>query len=132
MPRPLPSNDDVRRAMDQVLADARAAGRHPTVSAVERALDIRHATFYRNYRDLITGYFQPPGGRGRPRLCRTGAHRGGNAGRHRAENAEFRKLVQVYEEAIRQLTLTNNDLREKLNVAAKVTALPPRERRPDR
>lgn len=42
-------------AMDQVLTEARAAGRHPTVTAVERALDISHATFYRN---LITNHFQ--------------------------------------------------------------------------
>lgn len=36
------------------------------------------------------------------------------------------ELVQVYEEAIRQLTLTNLDLREKVNTAAKVTTLPAR------
>lgn len=46
--------------------------------------------------------------------------------RLRADNADFRKLVQVYEEAIRQLTLTNNDLRAKLNAAANVTTLPTR------
>ncbi|KOV84692.1 hypothetical protein [Nocardia sp. NRRL S-836] len=111
MHRPLPSNDDVRWAMDQVLADARAAGRHPTVFAVERALEIRHATFYRNYRGLVTDYFQPQVAADTPGDARP-AHAG--------------KLVQVCEEAIRQLTLTHLDLCEKVNTAAEVTALPTR------
>ncbi|WP_143086432.1 hypothetical protein [Amycolatopsis saalfeldensis] len=44
----------------------------------------------------------------------------------RAENADLRKLVQIYEESIRQLTLTTHDLREKVNTAATLPTLPTR------
>lgn len=60
MNRPaLPDAHTVRAAMDTVLADAAALGRRPTLTAVERHLGLAHATFYRHYSDLITGYFQP-------------------------------------------------------------------------
>lgn len=67
--------------------------------AVERALDIRHATFYRNYRDLIADYFQPQASAAAP--DRAGPARTGEepqavtVRRLRAENAEFRQLVQI-------------------------------------
>lgn len=128
MTRQLPNHDDVRTAMDQVLADARAAGRHATITAVERALGVPHATFYRNYRDLITSYFQP-------RAAETGSRPAGRPGtrapdshsealqRIRRENTDLRRLVTIYEEAIRQLTLTNHELQHKLHDTSKITTL---------
>ena len=59
MRRSLPTTDAVRAAMDSVLASAAAAGRRPTITAVERRLGIPHPTFYRHYQQLITDYFQP-------------------------------------------------------------------------
>lgn len=132
MTRQLPNHDDVRAAMDEVLVAARSAGRLPTITAVERTLGVPHATFYRNYRDLITEHFQP-------RAAETHANATGTQPRPgqtpdtvalqrlRHENAELRRLVVIYEEAIRQLTLTNHELHEKLHHTAKITPLPTRE-----
>jgi hypothetical protein len=55
MRRPLPADDQVNAVMTPVLAQAAETGRKPTVTAVERDLGIPHATFDRNYRDLIDG-----------------------------------------------------------------------------
>ena len=42
--------------MGIVLREATEAGRHPTVTAVERRLGIAHPTFYRNFPHLITWF----------------------------------------------------------------------------
>ncbi|MEV5906335.1 cell division protein ZapB [Streptomyces sp. NPDC052127] len=128
MNRPaLPDADTVRAAMDTVLAAAVARGRRPTLTAVERHLGLAHATFYRHYSDLITGYFQP-------RIPRpTAAADGGPAGadetaartvrRLRQENTELRRTVEVYAEMIRQLAAENDALRQP---SAVVRSLPAR------
>ncbi|MER7694580.1 hypothetical protein [Streptomyces sp. NPDC097610] len=50
---------EFKAAIDTVLAEAAARGRRPTVTAVERFLDIPHATFHRRYADLIDARFRP-------------------------------------------------------------------------
>lgn len=58
MRRPLPPDEQVKAAMARVLAQAGENGRKATVTAVERALGIPHATFDRNYRHLINDFRQ--------------------------------------------------------------------------
>lgn len=45
MTQQLPTKDQVRLAMDQVLKAAENYGRRPTISAVERQPGISHPTF---------------------------------------------------------------------------------------
>ena len=58
MRRHLPADDHVTTVMEGVLAQAAENGRRATVTAVEKALGIPHATFDRNYRHLIEGFRQ--------------------------------------------------------------------------
>jgi len=58
MRRHLPPDEQVKAAMACVLAQAGENGRKVTVTAVERALGIPHATFDRNYRHLIEDFRQ--------------------------------------------------------------------------
>ncbi|MET7355291.1 hypothetical protein [Streptomyces mirabilis] len=53
---------EFKAAIDTVPVEAAARGRRPTVTtvtAVERFLDIPHATFHRHYADLIDARFRP-------------------------------------------------------------------------
>lgn len=127
MKRALPDTDTVKAAIDTVLAEAAARGRRPTVTAVERFLDIPHATFHRHYADLIDAHFRPhtpaPARPAIPRVpsgsdVRTEA----NLSRLRKENTDLRRTLALYEEAIRQLTLENDALRS----GAAVLPLPTR------
>src|SRR6266536_2225406 len=58
MTRTLPTTANVQQAMAQVLAEAATTGRRATISAVERRLGLPHATFYRNFADLIQQFQQ--------------------------------------------------------------------------
>ncbi|HEY2578377.1 MAG TPA: hypothetical protein VGI74_18910 [Streptosporangiaceae bacterium] len=60
MRRPLPSDDQVKSVMACVLTQAAENGCKATVTAVEQALSIPHATFDRHYRHLINDF--PPAG----------------------------------------------------------------------
>jgi len=132
--RQLPTDDEVTAVMNRVLAEAAEHGHKVTVTAVERALDIPHATFDRNYRHLIEGFRQ----RAREQSTTTNQTLNASASnapdqiiqRLRRENEDLRRLVNIYAESIRQLTLDNLDLETKLNAAANITTLPTTTRRP--
>jgi hypothetical protein len=113
--------------MERVLAEAAGNGRRATVSAVERALGIPHATFDRNYRHLIEDFrqrAQQQATAARPAgLVSTGTDPGQAMQRLRRENEDLRRLVKIYAESIRQLTLDHSELGAKLNAAVGVTAL---------
>lgn len=128
MRRHLPADDQVTAVMERVLAQAAEKGRRATVTAVEQALGIPHATFDRNYRHLIEDFRQ------RTRQQATAARPAGPVStcndpgqvvqRLRRENEDLRRLVKIYAESIRQLTLDHLELEAKLNAAASVTTLP--------
>jgi hypothetical protein len=130
---PLPTDDEVRQAMTLALAQARHAGRRPTVTAVERELGITHPTFYRNYPDLIAWFKQqptPPDSEtadSNPATAMTSDANTQTADLRR-ENHELRDRVALYAEAIRQLTLDNAALRTELDANAKVIDLNIRQR----
>jgi DnaJ-domain-containing protein 1 len=104
-----------------------------TVTAVERALGIPHATFDRNYRHLIDTFrqrAQQQAAAARP----AGPVSAGNdpdqvMWRLRRENEDLRRLVKIYAESIRQLTLDHLELEAKLNAAASVATLSSRSNR---
>lgn len=116
MTRQLPNDDEVRAVMDTILMESEKAGRHPRISAVEKHLDIPHATFYRNYPHLIEEF-----------KLRTAESRKDRAvtvdlpptpaeaiARLRREKEDARRIIAVYAERIRQLTLENEQLRSRL------------------
>lgn len=119
MKPPVPDADTVRTAMDAVLTKAAAAGHRATVSAVERHLGVTHATFYRHHQDLITSYFQPratPAPRKQRPSPATGERTQDNLRRLRQENADLRRTLYLYEEAIRRLALVNDALRPEARI----------------
>jgi hypothetical protein len=130
MNRPLPTITAVQDAMDQTLADTARTGRNATIAAVERRLDIPHATFYRNFAELIPRFQQranhqdestnPPANAQR-------THPEENLRRLRRENEDGRRAIQIYCEAIRQLTLRNQDLERELHQREGVTVLSERQ-----
>jgi len=129
--RQLPSNDEVRLAMKLVLRESAETGRHPTVTAVERRLDITHPTFYRNYPELIDWFKQQLQDQKAAQQAGTDTARTDSAAemaRLRRENEDLRTLTKLYAEAIRQLTLDHAELEAKINAQASVTSLTIRRR----
>lgn len=130
MRRPLPADDQVNAVMARVLAQAAENGRKATVTAVERALGIPHATFDRNYRHLIDDFRQRAHDQSstakRTRAASSGKDPDQVIQRLRRENEDLRRLVKIYAESIRQLTLDHLELQAKLNATAGITTLPTR------
>ena len=117
--------------MITILKDCEAAGRRATVTAVERALDIPHATFARNYPQLIEWFptvlaQSRQAARNRPPTSTAGdldeIHR-----RLRTENSELRKIVNIYAAEIQRLTHQNAELTTALNEGAGIRVLRPRQ-----
>ncbi len=108
--------------MTRVLALAAETGRKPTVTAVERALGIPHATFDRNYRHLIDEFRQRAHDQAatgkRTRAVSSGKDPEQVIRRLHRENEDLRRLVKIYAESIRQLTLDHLELQAGLNAAA--------------
>ncbi|WP_030458798.1 hypothetical protein [Kitasatospora sp. NRRL B-11411] len=121
----LPTDTEVRAAMDAVIADAARTGRAPTVAEVERRLGIRHATFYRHFRSLIIEHFRPkiPPISAPAKPATAEANDGKTITRLRQENTELRKLLNIYAETIRQLTTDNSDLKSQLQRSSGIVHL---------
>ncbi|MFE9604534.1 hypothetical protein [Streptomyces hokutonensis] len=124
----LPTDTQVKQAMDDILAEAVRTGRTATVTAVERRLGLRHATFYRHYQPLITDYFRPKAQVGSQPTATAAGATDAETGREtmkrlRRENTELRKLVNIYAETIRQLTLRASEAEKALEAQAGVTQI---------
>jgi hypothetical protein len=131
MRRSLPADDQVSAAMAGVLAQAAETGRQATVTAVEQALGIPHATFDRNYRHLIDDFRQQARDQSAT-AKQTKAASGGKdpdrvLQRLRRENEDLRRIVKIYAESIRQLTLDRLELEAKLHTAVSITTLSSRK-----
>ncbi len=131
MRRQLPSDEQVKNEMITVLKDCEASGHRATVTAVERALGIPHATFARNYPQLIEWFKDAlaqsrDAARKRPPTLTARdpeeVHR-----RLRLENSELRKIVNIYAAEIQRLTHENAELTAALNDRANVRVLYPRQ-----
>jgi predicted Zn-dependent peptidase len=115
--------------MDRVLADAARDGRRATVTTVERALDIPHATFDRNYRHLIDQFqrqARQQQATDKPEPGRAATDTDKTITRLRRENEDLRRLVKIYAESIRQLTIDRDALHTALQNTTNITALPTR------
>ncbi|MFF7770970.1 hypothetical protein ACFZC7_31235 [Streptomyces massasporeus] len=127
MTRPTLTDDEVQLAMNLVLREAQETGRRATITAVERRLDVKHATFYRNFPHLIT-WFQE----------QVDAQRNVAKPEHdaegpkpqedvitdlRRENTRLRRTLTIYAEALRQLTLDYQEVRSQVQDSAHVTDL---------
>jgi predicted Zn-dependent peptidase len=123
----LPADDDVRLAMHQVLAEAATSRRHATITAVERQLDITHPTFYRNYPHLISWFKAQASAQQPAQLAAASTSTSTSAdstlARLRRENEDLRRTVNIYAEAIRQLTVDNDNLASELETQAAIPRL---------
>lgn len=127
MTRPILTDDEVQLAMNLVLREAQETGRRATITAVERRLDVKHATFYRNFPHLITWYQEqvdaqrnaakPEHDVERPKLQED------VIADLRRENTKLRRTVTIYAEALRQLTLDYQEVRSQVQDSAHVTDL---------
>ena len=118
--------------MERVLAQAAENGRKATVTAVERVLGSPHATFDRNYRHLIDG-FRQRAQQHATAVGQSGSVRAGNDPdqvmyRLRRVNEDLRRLVKIYAESIRQLTLDHLELEAKLGQDLDRRRVPDRSR----
>jgi ribosome-binding factor A len=103
--RPTLTDDEVQLAMNLVLREAQETGRRATITAVERRLDVKHATFYPEHHaerpkpqeDVIADL--------------------------RRENTKLRRTLTMYAEALRQLTLDYQEVRSQVQDSAHVTDL---------
>lgn len=127
MTRPTLTEDEVQLAMNLVLREAQEAGRRPTVTAVEKRLDVKHATFYRNFPHLITWFQeQVDAQRNTPRPEQDAEDpkpQEDVIADLRRENTQLRRTATVYAEALRQLTLDYQEVRSQVQQSAHVTDL---------
>ena len=125
MKRELPTDDEVHAAATELFADAARAGRKATLAELERRLGIPHATFYRNYPQTIELFQRHKNERlaGDAPAAKPANDPAETVVRLRRENEDLRRTVHIYAESIRQLTLTNQELRAALHEQAGVTEL---------
>ncbi|MFH8387112.1 hypothetical protein ACH4E7_40425 [Kitasatospora sp. NPDC018058] len=120
----LRTDEQVRAAMESELAASEACGRRATVTGVEKRLGVPHATFYRNHPQSIAWFKSRLAGRHRPATApKAGTRSDDEADRLRRENSDLRKLVRIYAEAIRQLTVDKAALEDELQALSGVTSL---------
>ncbi|MEU4302892.1 hypothetical protein [Kitasatospora aureofaciens] len=128
----LPTDAQVRTAMETELAESKAVGRRATVTNVEKRLRVTHATFYRNYPELIAWFKSRLADRHRSATApKNSARPDDETARLRRENSDLRKLVRIYAEAIRQLTVDKAALEDELEALSGVTSLTERRRAHD-
>ncbi|MGW4825124.1 hypothetical protein ACWEP4_41035 [Streptomyces sp. NPDC004227] len=127
MTRPTLTDDEVQLAMNLVLREAQETGRRATITAVERRLDVKHATFYRNFPHLITWFQEQVDAQ---RNVAKPEHDAERPKPHedvitdlRRENTKLRRTLTVFAEALRQLTLDYQEVRSQVQESAHVTDL---------
>ncbi|MEV5920016.1 hypothetical protein AB0N42_20310 [Streptomyces pseudogriseolus] len=127
MTRPTLTDDEVQLAMNLVLREAQETGRRATITAVERRLDVKHATFYRNFPHLITWFQEKADAqRNTPKPEEDTKRKTtpeDTIADLRRENTRLRRTVAIYAEALRQLTLDYDEVRSQVQQSAHVTDL---------
>ena len=130
----LPTEEVVRAAVDELLAQHRAGGSYPSVSALAKRFHVNRTTFYRHYYTvtaamLDTAAHQHTNGTQRRRPRREEDDRDRTIQRLRAENTDLRRHLDIYEEHIRMLTIENQGFRRQLEQAAGLADLNDRRTR---
>jgi AcrR family transcriptional regulator len=124
----LPSDEDVRAAVDELLNAHFDGGPYPSVSALANRLNVDRTTFYRHYSPIATAMLDQAAERLSARPKRRRPHddsddRDHTIRRLRDENNDLRHHLEIYEEHLRMLTIENNRQREQLDQIAGVSNL---------
>lgn len=123
----LPSLDEVRAAITH-LADA--AGKPPTVVALARHLGLANTTFRRNFPDITTDLNPPrsqPSPEGPTGLSQFEQLKRDND-KLRRNNHELTEHRELAVTNIQRLALDNQQLRQALETASKITRIAPESR----
>ena len=125
---PLPDDDDVRAAADELLDGHLASGPYPSVSALANRFHINRTTFYRHYSPIATAMLDQAAqhnteGPKRRRPPDNSDDRDHTIRRLRDENSDLRHHLEIYEEHIRILTVENNRQKQQLEQIAAVSDL---------
>ncbi|WP_162624866.1 hypothetical protein [Streptomyces cadmiisoli] len=120
--------------MHIILREAADAGRHATITAVERRLGVAHPTFYRNFPHMIAWFKQQQAAC--PRYAEEPAVPNSKSPTDqiadlRRENRNLRATVKVYAEALRQLTVDYAELESRFEHGMGVVNLASRRREHD-
>lgn len=129
---PLPSEGEVRAAVDQLATDSASS---PAVVAVARHLGLSNATFWRHFPQLAQAIADERRASrattAMPRSVDTHdtkeSEQGSSAmsARLRTENAQLRSKVEIASAHILRLTLENRHLRDELESAQRVARIQP-------
>jgi DNA-binding transcriptional ArsR family regulator len=116
----LPAEAEVRAAMAHLLQRAAADGIRPTAVALAARLGISRPALYRHFRPVVeelltTATAHEEARRRRIRDCN------GELAQLKLKNADLRRHVELYEEIVRQLTINNDRLRQRLEERTGVT-----------
>lgn len=123
----LPSEEQVRQALAEVMDEAEATGRRPTALGLARRLGLANATFWRHFPDIAEEVRaaardrRPAGGDSRE-SDRCGELMKKNAALRRS-NTDLSEHLALAVANIQRLALENHQLRQELEAATKVTSL---------
>jgi AcrR family transcriptional regulator len=119
------SEQAVSAAADDVLAEARRAGRRATVTALAEKVGMTRPTLYRNHPGLVADFLERATDLHRAAPPRRTANQQlqNKLSRLRQENKDLRRHVAIYEDHIRRLATDNARLREELGQRSGVSDL---------
>jgi DNA-binding transcriptional ArsR family regulator len=118
----LPTDGEVRAAITHLLEQAVADNGRPTATALAAHLGISRPALYRHFRPLVDQLLTAASTHEEPRRRRI-RDRDGEIAKLRREKEDLRRHVELYEEAIRQLTIENDRLKRQLEKQARVTRI---------
>jgi AcrR family transcriptional regulator len=118
----LPTDREVRAAVDHLLMQAAAGDARPTATALAARLGVSRPALYRHFRSAVDELLTAASTHEATRRRRI-RDRDSEIAKLRREKAELRRHVEVYEEIIRQLTSENEQLKRQLEKQAGVTQI---------
>ena len=127
------TREALRAAAEEVLGEARAAGRRATVTALAERAGMTRPTLYRNHPGLIADFLGRAAEQHRATVPRESANQQlrDKLARLRRENEDLRRHLAIYEDHIRRLVTENTQLRHELSDLGGVSNLSSyRQRRP--
>jgi transposase-like protein len=128
-----PTPEQARRACDEVIAQAGAIGRRPSVLAVARRLGLSNTTFRRHFPDIareVSDARRTPPTDDTPGSPAASEHAKlvARNTKLRRDNRQLREHLDLAVANIQRLTLQAHALRQQLENATNVTRIDPRTR----
>jgi transposase-like protein len=122
---PLPTDDEINKATTEMLAEAQAAGRRPSVQALARRLGLTNTTFWRHYPHLARQISDQR--RATPTPTTEPTNRIAQMEKQLADlrraNQDLTDHLHLAVANIQRLTLDNHQLRQELHAATNVRQL---------